>query len=372
MLTLTADIGHALDTRALNLTSLLSGTVMGTPTATAADFDAGGGVIAHFTGTNFVFDGSGVPGGGVIATLSVEVSGHTAFTLSNLNISILQLYGWTLTHDETSALTTILAGDDSVLGSTNADYIEGFDGHDFLNGLDGADTLLGGAGNDHIYGNAQTALPGSHDGADSLWGGDGADYLQGNKGADTLDGGNGSDRLYGGADNDSILGGAGNDSANGNLGNDVIKGEDGNDLLRGGQGDDNLDGGAGDDILSGDKGIDTMWGDAGIDTFRFADGDAAISGNSTDVIMDFLHGTDHVGLGFAPAALLAGTAATLAAGQTAAQALLDGHAGDHEVAAVQVGTDTYLFWNGSGGATVDSAVQLHGVTATTLALTDFI
>jgi len=370
MLTLTAGTGQALDTRALNLSGLLNGT-LGTHSATAADFDLGGGTIAHFTGTDFVFSGN-VPGGGVITSLSVEVSGSTTFTLSNLNMSILQLYGWTLGHDEAAAVSTILAGDDSVLGGSAGDYIEGLGGHDFLNGLGGADTLLGGDGNDHLYGSAQTALPGAADGADSLFGGDGADYLQGNRGADTLDGGNGSDRIYGGADNDSILGGAGNDSANGNLGNDVIKGEDGNDFLRGGQGDDNLDGGAGDDVLSGDKGLDTMWGDAGVDTFRFADGDAAISGNATDVIMDFQHGTDHIALGFAPAALLTGTAATLAAGQTAAQALLDGHAGDHEVAAVQVGTDTYLFWNGLGAATVDSAVQLHGATATTLTLTDFI
>ena len=370
MLTLTAGTGQTLDTRALNLSDLLNGT-LGTHSATAADFDLGGGTIAHFTGTDFVFSGN-VPGGGVISSLSLEVSGHTSFTLSNLNISILQLYGWTLAHDEVSAVSTIFAGDDSVLGGSATDYIEGFGGHDFLNGLGGADTLLGGAGNDHLYGSAQTALPGAPDGADSLFGGDGADYLQGNKGADTLDGGNGSDRIYGGADDDSILGGAGNDSANGNLGNDVIKGEDGNDFLRGGQGDDNLGGGAGDDVLSGDKGVDTMWGDAGADTFRFAGGDAAVSGNATDVIMDFQHGTDHLALGFAPAALLTGTGATLAAAQTAAQALLDGHAGDHEVAALQVGTDTYLFWNGTGAATVDSAVQLHGASATTLALTDFI
>jgi len=370
MLTLTAGSAPALDTRSLNLTSLLSGT-LGAHSATSADFTSGS-VTAHFTGTDFVFDGSGVPGGGVITSFSVSISGTTAFTFSDLNISILQLYGWTLAHDESSAVNTILAGNDSVLGGASGDYIEGFGGHDFLNGLGGADTLMGGDGNDHLYGSAQTALPGAADGADSLFGGDGADYLQGNRGADTLDGGNGSDRIYGGADNDSILGGAGNDSANGNLGNDVIKGEDGNDFLRGGQGDDNLDGGTGDDILSGDKGVDTMWGDAGVDTFRFADGDAAISGNSTDVIMDFQHGTDHLELGFAPAALLAGTATTLAAAQTAAQALLDGHAGDHEVAAVQVGTDTYLLWNGAGAAIVDSAVQLHGVTATTLALTDFV
>jgi Ca2+-binding RTX toxin-like protein len=261
-------------------------------------------------------------------------------------------------------------GNDTITGSGQGDLERGGDGHDVLYGLGGQDTLNGETGNDHIYGQSPN---GGADGADAISGGDGADYLQGNAGNDTLDGGDGSDRINGGADNDSIVGGLGNDTVNGNLGADTISGGDGNDYLRGGQGNDLIAGGNGDDLISGDKGVDIVSGGAGVDRFAFDGGAATIAGSSADVVQDYLHGTDYILLGFAPAAVLAGgSQASFAAAQTAAQGLFDGHAGDHEVAAFQVGSDTYLFWGDHGGETVDSAVQLQGVTASTIGLSDFL
>jgi len=261
-------------------------------------------------------------------------------------------------------------GNDTVTGSDQGDLIRAGAGNDVVYGRGGQDTLDGESGNDHIYG--QSASGGS-DGADAISGGDGSDYLQGNAGNDTLDGGAGSDRINGGADNDSIGGGLGNDIVNGNLGADTISGQDGNDTLRGGQGDDRISGDFGDDSIAGDKGVDTMSGGTGNDIFRFDAGSAAISGSSTDRITDYLHGTDHLALDFLPAIVLSGeTQASLASAQSSAQALLDGHAGNHEIAAIQVGSDTYLFWGDGGGDTVNSAVLLQGVASSNITSADFV
>ncbi|WP_420137985.1 calcium-binding protein [Sphingomonas sp.] len=261
-------------------------------------------------------------------------------------------------------------GNDTITGSDQGDLLLGGAGHDFIFGRGGQDTIDGGDGNDHLYGQSAN---GGADGADSISGGDGSDYLQGNAGNDTLDGGAGSDRINGGADNDSILGGLGNDTINGNLGADTILGGDGNDYLRGGQGNDMILGGDGNDLIAGDKGVDTMSGGAGDDIFRFDAGSAAISGGATDRITDYGPGADHIRLDFLPAAVLTGgSQASLASAQTSAQALFAGHAGDHEVAAVQVGSDTYLFWGDAGGETITSAVLLQGVTSASITMADFI
>ena len=261
-------------------------------------------------------------------------------------------------------------GNDTITGSDQADPLRGGAGHDILYGHGGADTLSGEAGNDHLYGQSPNGGP---DGADVISGGDGSDYLQGNAGNDSIDGGDGSDRINGGADNDSILGGLGNDTINGNLGMDIISGGDGNDYLRGGQGDDLIFGGNGADVIAGDKGVDNLTGGAGNDIFRFDAGSAAISGTATDRIIDYVHGTDHLGLDFAPVIVLDGGAqASFAGAQSSAQALFDGHAGNHEVSAVQVGTDTYLFWGDGGGDTINNAVLLQGVGSSSITTADFV
>ncbi|HYI47162.1 MAG TPA: M10 family metallopeptidase C-terminal domain-containing protein [Allosphingosinicella sp.] len=59
-------------------------------------------------------------------------------------------------------------------------------------------------------------------------------------------------------------------------------------------GDDQLFGGDGEDILSGGAGVDMLAGAAGADLFRFGAGDSVAS--STDLIADFLSGTDRIDL----------------------------------------------------------------------------
>ena len=59
------------------------------------------------------------------------------------------------------------------------------------------------------------------------------------------------------------------------------------------------------------------------------------------------------------------------AAATAAQSLFDGRAGQGEVAAVQVGSDSYVFFGNAGGATANSAVQLVGVSTSAIDPGDF-
>ncbi|MCF7544292.1 calcium-binding protein [Pseudomonas petrae] len=90
--------------------------------------------------------------------------------------------------------------------------------------------------------------------------------------ADQLNGGNGDDSINGAEGNDTLVGGTGRDTLSGDSGNDVLLGGDGNDILNGGAGNDVLDGGAGDDRLDGGDGDDTyLFGiGSGQDTIYYA------------------------------------------------------------------------------------------------------
>ncbi|MHA3792047.1 calcium-binding protein [Sphingomonas sp. YL-JM2C] len=299
------------------------------------------------------------------------------------------------------SITATGSGNDNIYGDAGNDVLDGSGSAGNLNifGGDGADTITGGTGNDHLYG--QSAAGGS-DGADIINGGAGSDYIQGNAGADTLNGGTGSDRIYGGADNDIIHGDAGDDTINGNKGDDTIFGDGGDDRLRGGAGNDNISGGDGNDVILGDLGDDTINGGTGADlltggdgddVFVFAAGDAAKvtlgSGSSAqtyyDTITDFTVDSDllkienfdggdvnviHQGAGV--------TLSTFAAAQTYAQGLLSagGGAADSSIVAVQVGTDTYLFYDSDGEYattdTINSYIHLTGVTAADVTADSFV
>lgn len=303
------------------------------------------------------------------------------------------------------------AGADMIVGWRQDDRLRGGDGNDTLDGDAGNNTLEGGAGgdairagdgNNHIYGNAAATTQGTADGADAISVGAGSNYINGNAGNDTVTAGaagsTGSNRIQGGGGDDALaVIGAGANSVNGNLGADTISagGATGN-LLRGGQGNDSLTAGAGQDVLMGDLGADTlvagtganhltvMTGGADADVFRFAAGtatlpDPATTGGSQfyQEVTDFAPGTDRLALAITPGPgdLLVNSDGArftdAVAARSYAQQLLDGHAGTNDVAAVQVGGDTLLFYNDAGGASVDALVKLDGVSAAGLALSDF-
>jgi len=268
----------------------------------------------------------------------------------------------------------------TAFGGSGADQVYGGSGGDWINGgghysrddatvdtaADGGDYIDAGAGNDHVYGNSQFAAQGSVDGADIIHAGDGMDYVNGNAGNDSIYGEAGPDRLYGGAGDDGIYGGAGNDHINGNKGNDLLGGGDGNDQILGGQGD---------DTISGGDGIDTLTGNAGNDTFFLAASGAFTTsgplGNRTDVITDFEDGHDELDIhNFLTAIVRPGAAADFTGALAMARAGL-ANATSHDLALVQVGADTYLFYD-VYNHDPQSAVLLLNVSASAIDSFDFI
>lgn len=378
MTNLTAGADIAINTDEFNVNGLLTGTYSNS-SSTRFDVDVGSGYGEHYTGTNLAFDSSGHLASGTLSGLTETYLGATVFSMTNLNLDAATFAHWVSTGNSAAAVAAIFGGNDSIVGSSGDDVLDGGAGHDVILGGAGADIIIGGEGNNHLYGQSSTGGP---DGADSITGGSGMDYLQGNAGNDTLNGGAGPDRINGGANDDLIFGGSGNDQINGNLGNDTIDAGDGNDFARGGKDNDQVSGGAGNDTLSGDLGNDTLIGGSGTDSltgadgadlFKFAAGDAHVVGNATDVITDFTHGTDTIALGFSVNAVLTGADQTsVAAGMALAQQLLDGHAGTGEVAALHVGSDTYLFFAGDGGATVDSAIDVKAAAVSSFTTADFV
>lgn len=168
------------------------------------------------------------------------------------------------------------AGQDSIVGNDEANFLLGRGGHDTIWGGAGNDTINGEDGNDYHYGGA---------GDDLIIGNYGADYHDGGTGYDTFDftfyGGNMEMNLTAGTmtfigwghhmieNFEAVLTGAGND---------ILLGTDGVNLLSAGAGNDRLEGGLG---------ADTLTGGAGADTFVFVSGDTDV-----DEVTDFQFGSD--------------------------------------------------------------------------------
>ena len=184
-------------------------------------------------------------------------------------------------------------GNDMVNAGTGNDTVSGNAGHDTLTGGDGNDDLSGGDGDDLLAGGADTAVHQDNNGNDTVIGTAQADMLLARAGDDRLEGGAGDDRLFGGSGDDSLFGGIGADVLFGNAGNDQMFGQDGddraygaggNDLISDGAGNDLLDAGAGFDTLNGGAGNDTLFGGADADHFVFTD---TAGGFGHDTIADF-------------------------------------------------------------------------------------
>jgi serralysin len=153
---------------------------------------------------------------------------------------------------------TILGTPDAniIQGGAGKDFIRGFQSKDRLSGGDNVDVLDGGEGNDILKGEeGNDFLTGDFDIDDNL-------MVSGN---DILDGGNGDDFLVGWLGNDTLIGRAGMDFLFGDIpflsalipadsatNDDNLSGGDGNDFLFGGRGNDILNGGNNDDLLVGD------------------------------------------------------------------------------------------------------------------------
>jgi Ca2+-binding RTX toxin-like protein len=143
--------------------------------------------------------------------------------------------------------------------------------------LAGDDTVNGSTANDWVYGNQ---------GEDLIFGDLGGDLFLGGKGKDFLNGGEGNDVLIGGQDADLLVGGAGDD---------IISGDKGNDLLYSGNGNDTLVGGLGHDILIGlDENKSIKLGGTNFYVLQAEPGVTDI--NNADFIGRFRPGIDRIGL----------------------------------------------------------------------------
>ncbi|MBE7383624.1 MAG: hypothetical protein F6J95_019670 [Leptolyngbya sp. SIO1E4] len=177
------------------------------------------------------------------------------------------------------------AGHDTIFGLADADRIEGWQGNDWLFGNSGDDTLSGGEDDDVLFGGS---------GDDLLLGKSGNDWQYGDRGDDLIVGGDDRDQAWGGSGDDFMLGGAGDDSLWGNQGDDSLSGGAGQDSLRGGSDNDQLMGGADDDLLWGDRGDDQLDGGIGNDIldggqgqdvarYLSSSGDYIFKGNPDDI-----------------------------------------------------------------------------------------
>jgi Ca2+-binding RTX toxin-like protein len=231
--------------------------------------------------------------------------------------------------------------DNTMVGSSGGEDLNGKDGNDTLTGLGGNDGLYGGNGQDTLIGQgANTVMQGGAGsdvyrltGRDAIgaydavleWANQGTDRLESdavnviliddienyaqlgpkgvtmnaNKFANVIDGGQGAqDFIYAGAGDDTIRGrggydqvwgGDGSDKIHGGSLTDWLQGEGGHDWLFAGGGDDDLDGGIGNDTLFAGLGDDRAQAGSGNDTVQGNNGVDALSGGAGD---DRLYGGD--------------------------------------------------------------------------------
>lgn len=267
-------------------------------------------------------------------------------------------------------------GDDTLLGSDEADLIHGNagddrifakDGDDQINGGTGNDNLQGQVGDDTINGEAGNDRIDGGTGADLVYGGEGNDTIAGRSGNDTIDGGAGGDKLTGGDNDDVITGGAGTDTLFGGSGNDSLDGGDNFDRLYGRDGDDTLStgegdggdidnlayGGLGNDLIIGGTGKDRLYGEIGNDTLNGAAGDDLLNASVGNDLISGGAGNDR---------LIAGTGSDTLDGGADDDTLFGGD--DNDMLNGGAGDDRIDGQNGSdvvtGGAGADSFIWAHG------------
>ncbi|HEX8450119.1 MAG TPA: calcium-binding protein [Allosphingosinicella sp.] len=150
------------------------------------------------------------------------------------------------------------SGNDTLIGTVNADTFYAGDGNDSISGDGGNDTIYSGNGDDIASGDLGNDTINGEAGNDHLLGGDGNDYLVGGAGADLLEGGDGDDRLAASANISGVPlhGGAYVVDTDGSAGNGyaVVDG----DSMYGGAGNDQIWAGYG-TLVDGGSGVDTVY-----------------------------------------------------------------------------------------------------------------
>ena len=158
--------------------------------------------------------------------------------------------------------------------------------------------------------------------------------------------------VTGGSAGDALVAGSGKDTVDGGAGNDTITAAAGNDVVSGG---------AGNDSIVGGTGADTLTGGDGNDTFAIDQDTSDSVVGSTDVITDFVSGTDKISVTNSAAALkFIGNFATQADGLLASA--LAANAGTSNAFYVTGTNMLYIDDNDDGTlAGTDVAVKLEGL-----------
>ncbi|MHA6768370.1 M10 family metallopeptidase C-terminal domain-containing protein [Sphingobium ummariense] len=194
--------------------------------------------------------------------------------------SVFPGYGITL-----SSVENVIAGagNDTLIGSAEANLLRGNGGNDSLSGLEGNDTLEGGDGNDILNGGT---------GNDTMTGGAGNDTYYVDSASDVVvEAANGgtdtifstlSYTLLSTVENLTLV--SGHIDGTGNSGANILTGNSGMNVLKGGGGNDTLNGAGGSDTLDGGSGADILTGGTGADKFLFMNG---LGGGNVDTITDY-------------------------------------------------------------------------------------
>jgi len=210
----------------------------------------------------------------------IKAQDGTSFDTQSLAIEVVRMILGTNEANTLNGTTT----DDQIFGYGGADKLNGLAGDDLLDGGTGADVMTGGLGNDTYVVDdkkdmvVETAAQGIDKIVTNLkiyeltanveqlefvdLGAAAIDHFgYGNALDNLITGGAGADNLFGKDGNDVLIGGNGNDSLSGDAGNDLLDGGFGADKMSGGFGDDTyVVDNAGDQITEAlNRGTDTVY-----------------------------------------------------------------------------------------------------------------
>ncbi len=253
-------------------------------------------------------------------------------------------------------------GDLRVLGSGDADDVNGSEFGETMFGGGGGDLLMGNGGVDTIFGEGDSG---------NLGGGAGNDFLYGGQDDDTLDGGGDTDQAVyseaasgvtvdlntlgaqavgGGLGSDTLVsienleGSDFDDTLTGDDIRNILAGSGGNDLLIGGEGNDALNGGMGDDKFDVDSELDEVNESSGEGT-----NDTVRSGNLSLNLASYSN-IENLALTGAAALNLTGNSGNNRLTGNDGANILSGLGGNNTMTGGR-GNDTFVF-DGSGNVTI--------------------
>ena len=350
---------------------------------------AGNDTLVGAAGADMLIGGTGID----VSDYSGSVNGVTVDLGANTGV------GGDAEGDRFESIESLLGSSntDFLAGDSGANVIDGGQGNDTVRGAAGADTLKGGLGTDTAdyasstsgvtvnlaekSGYGGDAQGDTYDSIENVSGSDFADSLTGNTADNLLQGGAGNDTLVGGSGADSLVGGDGIDTVdyttssigvsaslatNTGVGGDAegdtylgvenLRGTGYQDVLTGDGANNLLFGGGGNDSLTGGAGADTISGGGGSDTVDYSASDAAVTVN---LATNSATGGDAEGDVLSELEAVVGSSKDdILIGNSSAN-LLSGGAGDDSLVGA-AGADTLS--GGAGTDSVDYSASDAGVT----------